>query len=473
MDLLLTHGYFLAEDPKEALIMKPYAPLGILYLSSHLRQKGFDVEIYDSTFGSREELTRILETETPVTIGIYSTLMTRSSVLEIAEVASRHDWTVVVGGPEPENYAVDYLATGVDFVVQGEAERTMEELLQAQRDYRYRPLALLQVEECAKIQGLHYQNEDGAAFGGPRELMADLDAQPWPDRERIDINKYLSAWREHHGQGSVSVITARGCPYHCRWCSRSTYGKTHRRRSASKVADEVEWILDRYQPEMLWMADDVFTIHHGWIFEYDAELSRRQIHVPFECITRADRLDAKVADALAEMGCFRVWIGSESGSQRILDAMERGVKVEQVREAVGLCRERGIETGMFLMWGYEGEELADIEATVDHVKTCDPDQFLTTVSYPIKGTPYHDEVSERLVTLGEWEKTSDRESRIEGRHSRRYYDFADQWLKSEVELQRLSRTNGAPADEAAVSKLRSQIAGAKQGLTDAADEVEA
>ena len=473
MDLLLTHGYFLAEDPKEALIMKPYAPLGILYLSSHLRQKGFDVEIYDSTFGSREELQRILETETPATIGIYSTLMTRASVMEIAEAAGELDWTVVMGGPEPENYPGEYLATGVDFVVAGEGERTMEDLLQAQRDYRYRPLGLLSVEEAAKIQGLHYLGEDGAMFSGPRELMPDLDAQPWPDRERIDIDKYLTAWRERHGQGSVSVITARGCPYHCRWCSHSTYGKTHRRHSASNVADEVEWILDRYKPEMLWMADDVFTIHHGWIFEYAAELKRREVHVPFECITRADQLDAKVADALAEMGCFRVWIGSESGSQRILDAMERGVKVEQVQESVRLCRERGIETGMFLMWGYEGEEPADIEATVDHVKTCDPNVFLTTVSYPIKGTPYHDEVSERLVNLAEWEKTSDRESKIAGRHSRRYYDFADQWLKSEVKLQQLSRTNGTPDDEAELSKLKSQIAGAKQGLADTADEVEA
>src|SRR5262249_34992556 len=156
-------------------------------------------------------------------------------------------------------------------------------------------------------------------------------------------------------------ITARGCPYHCRWCSHSTFGKTHRRRSVNGVADEVEWILDRYQPEMLWYADDVFTIHPSWTLNYAAELKRRGIRVPFECITRADPLTEQTADGLAEMGCFRVWIGSESGSQKILDAMQRGVKTEQVEHAIDLAQRRGIQAGMFLMWGYEGEEMADIE----------------------------------------------------------------------------------------------------------------
>src|SRR5581483_1219000 len=264
-----------------------------------------------------------------------------------------------------------------------------------------------------------------------RALVQDLDAQPWPDRDRIAIEKYLDVWRRHHGKGSISVITARGCPYHCRWCSHSTYGLTHRRRSVKSVADEVEWILGRYNPEMLWMADDVFTIQHAWIQEYAAEMKRRRIAIPFECITRADRLNPRVAQALADLGCFRVWIGSESGSQRVLDAMQRGVKVEQVREAVGLCRAHGIQVGMFLMWGYEGEERADIEATVEHVKKCLPDVFLTTVSYPIKGTPYFDEVQTRLVGIGSWAAGTDRDFQISGRHSRRYYSFADQLLKGE------------------------------------------
>ena len=200
----------------------------------------------------------------------------------------------------------------------------------------------------------------------------------------------------------------------------------------ASVVDELAWILDRYHPDMLWIADDVFTIHHGWIFEYAAELKRRGIRIPFECITRADRLNERIAAALSELGCMRVWIGSESGSQRVLDAMERGVRVEQIRRAVGFAKANGIETGMFLMWGYDGEEISDIEATVDHVKQCRPDIFLTTVSYPIKGTPYFEKVASRLVNIGPWAQTTDRGVQIRGRHSRRFYKFADDLLRSEM-----------------------------------------
>jgi anaerobic magnesium-protoporphyrin IX monomethyl ester cyclase len=414
MDLLLTHGYFLADDPKEREIMKPYAPLGLLYLSSHLRAKGFGVEIYDSTFGSREELFRLIETERPPVVGIYGNLMTRRNILAIAQAAKANGCRVVLGGPEPPNYAYEYLNAGADAIVRGEGEVALE--------------AFLTTEDLSRVPGVEYRG----GRTGPAPLIPNLDAQPWPDRERVDIPRYLSAWRGRHGRGSVSVITARGCPYHCRWCSHSTYGKTHRRRSPGAVAEEVAWIVDRYEPEMLWMADDVFTIHPGWILKYAEAMRQRNLRVPFECITRADRMNAQMARVLASLGCFRVWIGSESGSQKILDAMQRGVRIEQVREAVRLLREEGIETGMFLMWGYEGEDLGDIEATVEHVKECRPDVFLTTVSYPIKGTPYYEEVAARLVRIGDWGASTDREVSIRGRHSRRFYQFADQLLKSEV-----------------------------------------
>jgi radical SAM superfamily enzyme YgiQ (UPF0313 family) len=419
MDLLLTHGYFLHEDPKEAAIMKPYAPLGLLYLSSYLRGRGFDVEVYDSTFGSREALFKILESEPPATLGIYANLMTRGNALAILECARSCGWKVVMGGPEPSNYADRYLAAGATAVVSGEGELATE--------------AILRGHPLGEIPGLIFRAGDGRVVDtGPAQLLPNLDVSPWPDRERIDIDQYLRVWRERHGAGSVSVITARGCPYHCRWCSHSTYGKTHRRRSPIPVVDEVEWILQRYQPEQLWFADDVFTIHHGWLDGYSAEMRRRGLRAPFECITRADRVNARVAEQLAGLGCDRVWIGSESGSQRLLDAMERGVTVEQVREAVAQLKQNGIRTGMFFMWGYEGEEMADIEATYEHVQACRPDVFFTTVSYPIKGTPYYEEVGSKLVQLGPWEQSTDRDVKIAGRHSRRFYQLADQLLRSET-----------------------------------------
>ncbi len=426
MRLLLTHAYFLADDAKEQRIMKPYPPLGLLYLSSHLRKQGFGCDIYDSTFGTRDELFRILDAGPAGVLGLYVNLMTRANALAIAARAGAAGWLVMLGGPEPANYASEYLDAGAHLIVAGEAEIAVERLMRANFVTAVWP----------SIPGLVFRNPSGAlAQTGSAELLRNLDAQPWPDRERIDIPQYLSTWRTHHGMGSISVITARGCPYRCNWCSHSVYGHTHRRRSPKAVVDEIEWALGRYNPEMLWIADDVFTIHHGWLAEYAAEMKRRGIRIPFECITRADRLNERAAELLAELGCMRVWIGSESGSQRILDAMERGVTVEQVRHAIALSRRNGIQTGMFLMWGYDGEEISDIEATVEHVKACRPDIFFTTVSYPIKGTPYFEKVRERLVAIEPWSQSSDRNFAISGRHSRAFYRHADELLRSETAAQ--------------------------------------
>ncbi len=443
--------------------MKPYPPLGILYICSHLRKKGLNVEVFDSTFSSRQDLWDLLKKGPPSVIGIYANLMTRSNVIEILRAAKQAGWRTLVGGPEPGAYVQEYLAAGADVVVIGEGELTLEEVVPALQAGAFAKLD--------KIDGIAFLAPDGSVVRTkPREQIKDIDAQPWPARESIDTARYVEVWRTHHGMGSVSLITARGCPYHCKWCSHEVFGKTHRRRKPASVADELEWLIDRYQPQMAWMADDVFTIHHGWLFQYAEELKKRGIKLPFECISRADRLNTKVVETLAEIGCFRVWIGSESGSQRILDAMERGVTVEQVQTSVELCRSVGIQTGMFLMWGYEGEDLSDIEATVEHVKKTDPDIFFTTVAYPIKGTPYFSEVADRVENAKAWSQSSDRDFQVRNRHSRQFYRFADKLLRSEVELKRLGHK--PDADAASLAALQTGIAEARAGLQATISEVE-
>ncbi|MGH9477757.1 MAG: B12-binding domain-containing radical SAM protein [Terriglobales bacterium] len=474
MDLLLTHGYFLADDAKEQRIMKPYVPLGILYLSSHLRRQGMAVEVFDSTFSTFDELESVLEAGPPAVLGIYANLMTRRNAVRILQAAKRSGWVTVAGGPEPGAYAAEYLAAGADVVVYGEGELTLEELVPVLRERQRCARDSgrgLDLTGCEGIRGLAFLQADGRVCQtAPRPLIADLDAQPWPDRERVPVERYLAAWRQHHGTGSVALITARGCPYRCRWCSHAVYGRTHRRRDPDRVVEELEWVLGRYAPDMLWIADDVFTIHHAWLERYAAAMRERRLHIPFECISRADRLNPAVLDRLAELGCFRLWIGSESGSQRLLDAMQRDVKVEQVQAAADMARARGIQVGMFLMWGYADEEMADIEATVAHVKRADPDIFLTTVSYPIKGTPYFAELENSLTASAPWTETSDRELRIRGRHSRRFYSYADQLLEAEVQLHRRQRAGAAEPD---LNAFRTAVQSARSGLLGAAAEVEA
>jgi anaerobic magnesium-protoporphyrin IX monomethyl ester cyclase len=461
-DILLTHGYFLLEDEKERQIMKPYPTLGLLYISAYLKRAGFGVEIYDSTFGGKPELFNKLATEQPGVLGIYSNLMTRQNVVAIIGEAKRHGWKVVLGGPESANYPAEYLAQGADVVIVGEGEQTLAELLPAL--VKYGPHRL------HGIAGTVFRDETGQVVTNiEREQIADIDSLPWPDRAAIPMEKYVDVWRTHHGMGSVNLITARGCPYKCKWCSHAVFGYSHRRRNYLDCVNEVQHIYDTYKPDQVWYADDVFTISHRWLYDYAGELKKRNLRLPFETISRADRMmDERVLETLAEMGCYRIWIGSESGSQRILDAMQRGVKVEQVQWATKAAQKYGIEVGMFLMWGYDGETLEDIEATVDHVKKANPNIFLTTVAYPIKNTPFYDKVKDTVTLDKDWVNATDRDFRIKGRHSRTYFKHADRLLKSEVAAFRIE--NSDPSEAA---RLRTEAQEARAGLAATAHEVEA
>lgn len=425
MDILLAHAYFLASDAEEQRLMRPYPPLGLLYLSSHLKRRGIDVGVFDGTFSTRAAFAEMLDRDRPPVVGIYVNMMTKRHALALIDIARASGAQVIVGGPDPPYYAAEYLDAGARVVVLGEGEITLEELLPA--------LATNGDAHLAAVHGVVFRDGGGNIVRTPpRQLIARLDEQPVPDRAAIDIDAYLHAWRGRHGFGPVSLITARGCPYTCAWCSRSVFGTTHRRRSVSSVADEVEQIVSRYAPDRLWYADDVFAIHRQWTLDYATELQRRHLRLPFECISRAERIDDEVADALADMGCWRVWIGSESGSQQVLDAMDRRMKVEQVAEANARLRRRGIQTGMFIMLGYEGETTDDLRATIRHLKHTSPDVFLTTVSYPIKGTPYYQRVADRVVARHAWRDRTDRDLVIAGRPVRRYYDFARRWITGEV-----------------------------------------
>jgi len=435
VDLLLTHGYFLYEDPKEQAVMKPYPPLGLLYLSSYLKSFGFDVEVFDTTFSTPDAFAQYVAQHRPPIVGLYCNLMTRVQALRQIQVCKQHGAHVVVGGPEPAQYAEEYLAHGADVVVIGEGEATMLELVPH--------LTRHGTNALEDLQGIAYRDADGRIVqNAPRPYLDDLDALPFPDRDAIDLDQYLDVWRTHHGRSSVSLITARGCPYTCTWCSHAVYGYSHRRRSPENVADEVAYIVERYDPDALWYADDVFAIKPSWFFKYADELKRRGLRLPFETISREDRLNEDVVRTLAEMGCFRLWVGSESGSQRILDAMKRRTDARRVQEMIRLVQRFGIEAGLFIMLGYEGEEEEDLFKTVAHLKAAPPDVFLTTVSYPIKGTPYYEQVKDRIIAQKGWHEGSDRDFTVAGRRSQRYYRFANRWMVNAVAVERArSRAN--------------------------------
>ena len=434
MKLIFTHGYFLNEDPAEQRIMKPYPPLGILYVSAYLKQNGFDNKIFDTTFSSKNELKNYLVDEKPDYLAIYVNLMTKLNVLEIINFIKASDATkrtkIILGGPEIRYNATDLLEHGADYLVIGEGEATTLELIQSlERNHE---------NELNMVNGIGFKHQSGEIIFTPeRKLINNIDELPLPNRSAIELSSYQNAWKKHHGLDAVSVSTMRGCPYTCRWCSRAVYGLSYRRKSAQKVVEELKHLQEKYSPDTIWFVDDVFTISHKWLAEFNSELKSKNLKLKYECITRADRMNEEVIKTMKESGCFRVWIGAESGSQRIIDAMDRRVKVTQVREMIQLAKKYGIETGTFIMLGYPGETEKDIEETIKHLKLSDPDHFTITVAYPIKGTEFFEEIEASQITSFNWAKNTDRDREFVRTYSKKYYDFAVRRVVNEVKYNKV------------------------------------
>jgi anaerobic magnesium-protoporphyrin IX monomethyl ester cyclase len=457
-DILLAHAYYLSRDPAEQRVMRPYVPLGILSIAAYLDSAGWSTSVFDATFRTPEDFAQRLSVERPPVVGIYVNMMTKTNALMMAAAAKRLGAFVIVGGPEPPFYADEFLARNVDAVVVGEGEHTTHELLSALRSGG---------RDLSRIQGIVFRSPEGNVIRtSPRPHIGTLDDLPFPDRTKVDMDEYLRAWREHRGSTSLSMVTMRGCPFTCTWCSHAVYGESYRRRSAPHVVRELRMLDERYHPDAYWFADDVFTINHAWLFAFADELRKEQLAIRYECITRADRMNEKVVRALCDSGCKRLWIGSESGSQRILDAMSRRVSVEQVQAMTHLAQANGIEVGMFIMLGYAGETREDVEATIRHVRACRPDHLLTTVAYPIKGTAFYSEVRDRLVVPRlPFEQWNDRMIGITGRYSRRFYWFANRRVVNEAAWIRSSRSPNRSWGKAAVSYIKAKAAQAFMAVT--------
>lgn len=436
MKILFTHGYFLSEDPKELQIMRPYVPLGILYISAYLEKNGYENEVFDSTFSTLDKLKEHLVITTPNVVAIYTNLMTKLNVLKIIKYIknekSLKNTKIILGGPEVRNQTQNFLNYGADFIIIGEGEETTMELINA---IKVEDASTTLISKISAIKGLAYL-ENGKVITTPeRPLIKDINTLPFPNRQKIDFKPYLNGWKTHHGYSMMSVSTMRGCPYTCKWCSRAVYGGTYRRRSPQLVAQEIKHIKAMYNPDMIWFVDDVFTIHHKWLTEFAEEVKNQDAIIPYEIISRADRLNEEVIKTLKASGCFRVWVGAESGSQKIIDAMDRRVDVMQTREMIRLAKQHGLEAGTFIMLGYPGETKEDIKETIEHLVQSNPSQYTITVAYPIKGTELYNEVkNEFLDQRLEWESSTDRDIDFKRTYPKLYYQHAIKWVMNEVYL---------------------------------------
>ena len=302
----------------------------------------------------------------------------------------------------------------------------------------------------------------------PRAAITDLDSLPWPDRDVLAMEDYFKAWKTKHGESSVSLITARGCPFHCAWCSSEVFGHTHRQRSPKNVVDEMLMIKQKYNPDIMWISDDVLTINRRWSLQFFEEVARRGAAHPYECLSRVDLVDREILQGLKDTGCFRIWYGAESGSQQVLDGMKKGTTVKQVRTAARITQELGMQAGFFILLGYPDETTADIRMTINLLKETKPDVFGTSVAFPMKGTEFYERVSDRIIPNENWSSRNQNKLLFKAKHPRLYYWFAVRWLVKEVGVAKMWRQPRRPYRKILTESIKVAVARAGVFLVDLA-----
>lgn len=455
MKILFTHGYYLSGDPKEQKIMKPYPPLGMLYVSAYLISKGIANDVFDSTFYSRGQQLDFIREKQPKIVAIYTNLMTKVEVVRLMKILKSEPYCpkIILGGPDVSYNLDNYLSSGADFLIIGEGEETTFELYQA----------IAGKGDFSAVNGIAYL-ENGQVVQTPtRTKFRELDQLPLPNRDAIPNEKYLQTWKQNHGESSMTISTQRGCPYTCKWCSTAVYGQSYRRRPAEQVAAEMKMLKQKYNPDAIWFVDDVFTISHKWLTAFHEEVVRQNAQIRFECITRAERLNAEILQLLKEAGCFRIWIGAESGSQKIIDLMDRRVDVNHVKKMIQDTNALGIETGTFIMVGYPGEDETDITQTIQYLKEANPTHYTITIAYPIKGTSLYAEIEKEITAKPDWETSTDREIDFKRNYSRKYYDYAVSKVVNEVESHRALQKHETL--RAIKHKTKSLLAGALMSMS--------
>jgi anaerobic magnesium-protoporphyrin IX monomethyl ester cyclase len=411
MRLLFTHSYFYPFDPKQWNNGQPYPPYGTLYAAALMRECGWEVDLFDTNLRtSPDEIQDLLSEKKPRYLVIYDdgfNYLTKMCLTNMREAAFRMarfgknaGCTVIVSSSDSTDHYADYLQEGADFVLLGEGEYTLRELIQALEAGN---------NSLDDIPGLAYTNARGQVVrSGARPVLQDLDALPDPAWDLVQIEEYRKIWLSKNGFFSLNLATTRGCPYKCNWCAKPIYGNRYNSRSPERVVAEIERLIQSFGVRHFWMADDIFGLKPGWVQRFRDVVREKGLQFGYKIQSRVDLLLREdTIEALAQSGLKEVWVGAESGSQKILDAMDKGITVEEIRQATHLLRKKGIRVCFFLQFGYLGETRADIEATMQLVEELLPDDIGVSVSYPLPGTKFYDKVKALLGEKRNWTDSDD------------------------------------------------------------------
>jgi radical SAM superfamily enzyme YgiQ (UPF0313 family) len=409
-DVLLTHSYHLPYDPKQVRKMQPYAPLGTLYAASALRAGDISVAVFDTMLEDPEAgFINALKQSRPRIVAIYEDdfnflskmCLTRMRELawQLAYEAHKAGAVVIAHGSDATDQAEAYLRNGVDFVLRGEAEQTLVELCSA----------ILSGHPHLEIPGLVYLDGAGSTVQSASRTSknASWTTLPKPARELIDLEPYRQAWTSAHGQFSANVVASRGCPYRCNWCAKPISGNKFQIRPARSVAAEIRELKEMYGVQHIWFGDDVFALNHHWVQDFANEIEAMHCALPFKIQSRADLMTNTTVAGLKRAGCAEVWMGAESGSQKILNAMDKGLRVSDVVVARSRLADKDIRACYFLQFGYPGETWEDIQQTIALVRDTHPDDIGISFSYPLPGTVFYDRVQEQIGAKRNWTDSDD------------------------------------------------------------------
>ena len=403
--VLFSHSYFMRFDPKQWATGQPYPPLATIGAAAFLRQEDFDVSLFDTMFvEDPDDVIPLLQGQRPDFFVVYDdgfNYLTKMCLTNMREAAFRmialareQGCVVILSSSDSTDHYQEYLGKGADFVLLGEGEQTLLELVSAIR---------AGVSDFSTIRGLAYM-KNGMPFQTPgRPVMKDLDSLPLPAWDLVNVESYRKIWMEHNGYFSLNIGTTRGCPFKCNWCAKPIYGNRYNARSPRHVVSELRLLKERYGFDHIWFCDDIFGLKPGWVNEFADLVEKERLSFRFKIQSRADLLlQENYVEALARAGCENVWMGAESGSQKILDAMDKGTTVSQIAEATVLLRKYGVRPSFFIQFGYPGETKEDIGKTVRMINRLLPDSLGISVSYPLPGTVFYERVKAELKDKTNW-----------------------------------------------------------------------
>lgn len=403
--ILFTHSYFLRFDPKQWATGQPYAPLGTLYAAALTREHGYDVHFFDAMFARQaEEIIPQLENIKPDFFVIYDdgfnylTKMCLTNMREAAfkmiQFAKEKGCKVIVSSSDSTDRFEMYLNEGADFILLGEAEQTLLELVNSigknETDFFH-------------IEGLAFRHNNAVVKTARRSVMKELDTLPFPAWDLVDMEPYRNMWLKHAGYFSMNMGTTRGCPFKCNWCAKPIYGNRYNVRSPENAVAELMMLKEKYNFDHIWFCDDIFGLKPGWVNAFANLVEKNKLHFKFKMQGRVDLLlqENNIKD-LARAGCDNIWMGAESGSQKILDTMDKGTTVEQIYEATHLLKKTGIKPSFFIQFGYLNETRADIEKTIGMINKLLPYEIGISVSYPLPGTGFYEKVKDQLKEKTNW-----------------------------------------------------------------------